>query len=137
MNRGLTGARGINQALQEALNPPGEGSVDKFGYRFSVGDKVMQIENNYDRDVYNGGGQRDAGGAALAEAEGADSGVGSGEECPVGAADGGQQRKLKKKWICQGKDNQGKYHAEIDRNLGRSIGMPAHLSDHLMANHIS
>ena len=54
MNRGLTGARGINQALQDALNPPGEGSVDKFGYRFSVGDKVMQIENNYDRDVYNG-----------------------------------------------------------------------------------
>ena len=54
MNRGLTGARGINQVLQDALNPPGEGSVDKFGYRFSVGDKVMQIENNYDRDVYNG-----------------------------------------------------------------------------------
>ena len=26
----------------------------EFGYRFSVGDKVMQIENNYDRDVYNG-----------------------------------------------------------------------------------
>ena len=54
MNRGLTGARGLNQALQAALNPPGEHSVDKFGYRFSAGDKVMQIENNYDRDVYNG-----------------------------------------------------------------------------------
>ena len=54
MNRSLTGARNINQALQEALNPPGEHSVDKFGNRFSVGDKVMQIENNYDRDVYNG-----------------------------------------------------------------------------------
>ncbi len=54
MNRGITGARGINQALQAALNPPGEHSVDKFGYNFSVGDKVMQIENNYDRDVYNG-----------------------------------------------------------------------------------
>lgn len=54
MNRGLTGARGLNQALQEALNPPGEQSIDKFGYRFGVGDKVMQIENNYDRDVYNG-----------------------------------------------------------------------------------
>jgi exodeoxyribonuclease V alpha subunit len=54
MNRGLTGARGLNQALQEALNPPNESSVDKFGYRFSPGDKVMQIENNYDRDVYNG-----------------------------------------------------------------------------------
>ena len=54
MNRGITGARGINHALQEALNPPGEHSVDKFGNRFSVGDKVMQIENNYDRDVFNG-----------------------------------------------------------------------------------
>ncbi|MDF3886329.1 SF1B family DNA helicase RecD2 [Cupriavidus basilensis] len=54
MNRSLTGARGINQLLQEALNPPGERSIEKFGYRFSVGDKVMQIENNYDKDVYNG-----------------------------------------------------------------------------------
>ena len=56
MNRGVTGARGrgINQSLQEALNPPGEHSVEKFGYAFSVGDKVMQMENNYDRDVYNG-----------------------------------------------------------------------------------
>ncbi|MGF6965773.1 exodeoxyribonuclease V alpha subunit [Paraburkholderia sp. WC7.3g] len=54
MNRSLTGARGINQLLQEALNPPGEQSIEKFGYRFSVADKVMQIENNYDKDVYNG-----------------------------------------------------------------------------------
>jgi len=54
MNRGITGARGINQALQAALNPPGDHSVEKFGYAFSVGDKVMQIENNYDRDVFNG-----------------------------------------------------------------------------------
>ena len=54
MNRGITGARGINQALQAALNPPGEHSVEKFGTAFSVADKVMQIENNYDRDVFNG-----------------------------------------------------------------------------------
>jgi len=54
MNRGVTGARGLNQALQAALNPPGEGSIDKFGNKFSLGDKVMQIENNYDRDVFNG-----------------------------------------------------------------------------------
>ena len=54
MNRGITGARGINQALQAVLNPPGEHSVEKFGNRFSVGDKVMQIENNYDREVFNG-----------------------------------------------------------------------------------
>jgi exodeoxyribonuclease V alpha subunit len=54
MNRGITGARGINQALQAALNPPGENSVEKFGSAFSIDDKVMQIENNYDREVYNG-----------------------------------------------------------------------------------
>lgn len=54
MNRSLTGARGLNQRLQEALNPPGAHSVEKFGYRFSVTDKVMQIENNYDKNVYNG-----------------------------------------------------------------------------------
>jgi exodeoxyribonuclease V alpha subunit len=54
MNRGITGARGLNQVLQAALNPPGEHSVDKFGNRYSVGDKVMQIENNYDREVFNG-----------------------------------------------------------------------------------
>ena len=28
--------------------------MEKFGYAFSIGDKVMQIENNYDREVYNG-----------------------------------------------------------------------------------
>jgi exodeoxyribonuclease V alpha subunit len=54
MNRGVTGARGLNQMLQDALNPPNQGSVERFGYRFSTGDKVMQTLNNYDRDVYNG-----------------------------------------------------------------------------------
>lgn len=54
MNRSTTGARGLNQMLQQALNPPGAHSVEKFGHRFSVGDKVMQIENDYDKDVYNG-----------------------------------------------------------------------------------
>ena len=54
MNRGGTGARALNESLQAALNPPKEGSVEKFGYTFTEGDKVMQIENNYDRDVFNG-----------------------------------------------------------------------------------
>jgi exodeoxyribonuclease V alpha subunit len=54
MNRGITGARGLNQMLQDALNPPSQNSVERFGYRFSAGDKVMQTLNNYDRDVYNG-----------------------------------------------------------------------------------
>lgn len=54
MNRCGTGARAINDVLQAALNPTGELSVEKFGSRYSIGDKVMQIENNYDRDVFNG-----------------------------------------------------------------------------------
>ena len=54
MNRSTTGARALNQMLQAALNPPGPHSVEKFGHAFSAGDKVMQIENNYDREVYNG-----------------------------------------------------------------------------------
>jgi exodeoxyribonuclease V alpha subunit len=40
--------------LQKALNPPGEHSLQKFGCSFSVKDKVMQIQNNYQKEVYNG-----------------------------------------------------------------------------------
>ena len=54
MNRSATGARHLNERLQAALNPPGEASVEKFGHTYGPGDKVMQIENNYDREVYNG-----------------------------------------------------------------------------------
>jgi exodeoxyribonuclease V alpha subunit len=56
MNRGATGARALNLALQAALNPPQAGAprVDRFGWSFGVGDKVMQIENDYDKEVYNG-----------------------------------------------------------------------------------
>lgn len=54
MNRGDSGSRSLNILLQQALNPPGVNSVNKFGLSFSVGDKVMQKENNYDKEVYNG-----------------------------------------------------------------------------------
>ena len=54
MNRGGVGARSLNIELQAALNPAGEKKVDRFGWTFAPGDKVMQIENDYDKDVYNG-----------------------------------------------------------------------------------
>jgi exodeoxyribonuclease V alpha subunit len=54
MNRGGLGARSLNIELQKALNPPGEARVERFGWTFCPGDKVMQVENDYDRDVYNG-----------------------------------------------------------------------------------
>ena len=54
MNRGGVGARSLNVELQAALNPAGEKKVERFGWTFAPGDKVMQIENDYDKDVYNG-----------------------------------------------------------------------------------
>ena len=54
MNRGGLGARSLNIELQKALNPPGEVRIERFGSTFCIGDKVMQIENDYDKDVYNG-----------------------------------------------------------------------------------
>jgi exodeoxyribonuclease V alpha subunit len=54
MNRGGVGARSLNLELQAALNPAGERKVEKFGWTFAPGDKVMQIENDYDKEVYNG-----------------------------------------------------------------------------------
>jgi len=54
MNRGGVGARSLNTELQAALNPAGERKVERFGWIFAPGDKVMQIENDYDKEVYNG-----------------------------------------------------------------------------------
>ena len=54
MNRGGVGARSLNIELQAALNPADERKVERFGWTFACGDKVMQIENDYDKEVYNG-----------------------------------------------------------------------------------
>ncbi|MDD5099911.1 MAG: ATP-dependent RecD-like DNA helicase, partial [Syntrophales bacterium] len=53
MHRGIIGASNLNIELQNALNPGDEG-VRRFGRLYKVNDKVMQIANNYDREVYNG-----------------------------------------------------------------------------------
>ena len=44
----------MNIELQAALNPAGDIKVERFGWTFAPGDKVMQIENDYDKEVYNG-----------------------------------------------------------------------------------
>ena len=54
MNRSGVGARSLNIELQAALNPAGDRKVERFGWTFAPGDKVMQIENDYDKEVYNG-----------------------------------------------------------------------------------
>src|SRR6202162_3185834 len=53
MNRGGAGARSLNIELQAALNPAGERKFEPFGWTFAPGDKVMEIENDYDKEVYN------------------------------------------------------------------------------------
>ncbi len=54
MNRGALGARTLNLELQKRLNPTSEPRIERFGWVFAAGDKVMQVENDYDKDVYNG-----------------------------------------------------------------------------------
>ncbi|MDE7421444.1 MAG: ATP-dependent RecD-like DNA helicase [Muribaculaceae bacterium] len=53
MQRGNTGAGNLNTELQNALNPS-DVSLTRGGYTFRQGDKVMQIRNNYDKNVFNG-----------------------------------------------------------------------------------
>ena len=53
MQKGQLGALTINQIAQQCLNPK-PAIVTSFGQRFQDGDRVMQIRNNYDNDVFNG-----------------------------------------------------------------------------------
>jgi exodeoxyribonuclease V alpha subunit len=56
MNRGSIGVRELNERLQSVLNPlrTGEPELERFGYRCRVRDKVIQTENDYDKEVFNG-----------------------------------------------------------------------------------
>jgi exodeoxyribonuclease V alpha subunit len=55
MNRSALGARELNRRLQQVLNPPSPGpQVERFGWAYRVGDKVLQLVNNYQKEVFNG-----------------------------------------------------------------------------------
>ena len=53
MQRGVVGSANLNLILQESLNPTKEG-LSRGGYNYRKGDRVMQIRNNYDKEVFNG-----------------------------------------------------------------------------------
>lgn len=53
MQRSVVGATNLNIALQEAINPVGD-AISRGGYWFRKGDRVMQIRNNYELEVFNG-----------------------------------------------------------------------------------
>src|SRR5262249_27621771 len=58
MNRSELGVRNLNARLQEVLNPSRseqrKAEIQRFGWTFRVGDKVLQTVNNYDNEVFNG-----------------------------------------------------------------------------------
>jgi exodeoxyribonuclease V alpha subunit len=54
MNRGGLGARALNVALQALLNPSAQPRMQRFGWTYAPGDKVIQLVNNYDKEVFNG-----------------------------------------------------------------------------------
>ncbi len=54
MARGGCGSRALNLELQQLLNPDPTEQVERFGWRFAPGDKVMQVANDYEKDVFNG-----------------------------------------------------------------------------------
>lgn len=54
MHRGHVGTMTLNVELQKVLNRSGGARVQRMGRMFREGDKVMQVRNNYDKDVYNG-----------------------------------------------------------------------------------
>jgi exodeoxyribonuclease V alpha subunit len=56
MYRGAAGVHALNERLQEKLNPASPMKPEKqlFGEIFRTGDKVMQVQNNYDKEVFNG-----------------------------------------------------------------------------------
>lgn len=54
MNKGALGVRSLNENLQKILNATPENIFSRNGNTFGTGDKVMQIRNNYEKEVYNG-----------------------------------------------------------------------------------
>jgi exodeoxyribonuclease V alpha subunit len=54
MHKGELGVENLNRLLQQALNPGAAQGLQRGGHRLAVGDKVLQLRNDYDKDVYNG-----------------------------------------------------------------------------------
>lgn len=54
MNKSELGVNEMNRHLQEVLNPEGRKAVERYGKAYRVGDKVLQLRNNYQKEVFNG-----------------------------------------------------------------------------------
>ena len=54
MNKGPLGTKALNSLLQASLNPHAVRKLERFGTIYAEGDKVIQMVNNYDKEVFNG-----------------------------------------------------------------------------------
>ena len=56
MQRGIIGTRNLNKVVQELLNPPNplKAEINRGSNIFRVGDRVIQLKNDYEREVFNG-----------------------------------------------------------------------------------
>ncbi|ADJ28873.1 ATP-dependent RecD-like DNA helicase [Nitrosococcus watsonii] len=54
MNRGSLGTQALNALLQQQFNPQAGPKINRFGWTFAPGDKIVQTVNNYDKEVFNG-----------------------------------------------------------------------------------
>jgi exodeoxyribonuclease V alpha subunit len=54
MQRGGVGRAGAQHRAAGGAQPAGEAKVERFGWTFAPGDKVMQLDNDYEREVFNG-----------------------------------------------------------------------------------
>jgi len=54
MNKGGLGSYGLNVDLQKKLNPNASSKIERFGTTYALNDKVIQMTNNYDKEVFNG-----------------------------------------------------------------------------------
>jgi exodeoxyribonuclease V alpha subunit len=56
MTRGVVGTRNLNMVLQQLINPPSSdrSEINRGGHNFRVGDRIIQLKNDYDKEVFNG-----------------------------------------------------------------------------------
>jgi exodeoxyribonuclease V alpha subunit len=130
--RGLTGTLRLNEVLQSHLNPGGE-QISRGGHVLRAGDKVMQLRNNYDKDVFNGDqgrvlGLQRAAPAGAAAGAGPSAGAGAGASVGAGTAGSTSRASGQTQLIVRFDDRLVRYRREELEQLTLSYACTVHKS---------